>query len=179
MNKTNEWKEQIGSSPLALALIGGTIGALIGRALGKERLQRASGQPDPRYRTAFADDRGVRYGSTADVRSAEYGSDAGWNDGRSASSGGGIGEKIADTAHGLKDMVANVRDRIPSPGEMVSNVRERELLEPVKQRAGEAIGSLGDKIGDSVQQARRRSPGSRRSRSSRPGNARSRPALTH
>lgn len=203
LNKTNEWKEQIGSSPLALALIGGTIGALIGRALGKERLQRASGQPDPRYRTAFADDRGVRYGSTADVRSAEYSSDAGWSDGRSASSGGGIGEKIADTAHDLKDkagdMVANVRDRIPSPGEMVSNVRdrlpsaaevghkadenpllvalgglalgavaafllpvsgkERELLEPVKQRAGEAIGSLGDKIGDSVQQAREKIAG--------------------
>ena len=188
MNKTNEWKEQIGSSPLALALIGGTLGALIGRALGKERVMRASGQPDLRYRTAFADDRGARYGSTVDVRSAEYGSDAGWNDDRSASIGG-IGEKIADTPHDLKDkagdMVANVRDRLPSAAEVGHKAdenpllvalgglalgavaalllpvsrKERELLEPVKQRAGEAIGSLGDKIGDSVQQAREKIAG--------------------
>jgi X-X-X-Leu-X-X-Gly heptad repeat protein len=31
--------------------------------------------------------------------------------------------------------------------------KEREMLEPVKQRAGEAIGSLGEKLGDTVQEA--------------------------
>jgi len=118
LNKTNEWKEQIGSSPLALAVIGGTIGALIGRALGKERLMRSYGHSLP-YRSAFADDR-MRYGSSADVR---YG-----DDGRVVPGGSGIGDKIAGTAHDLKDkagdLVANVRDHIPSPGDMVANVRD-------------------------------------------------------
>jgi uncharacterized membrane protein YebE (DUF533 family) len=37
--------------------------------------------------------------------------------------------------------------------------KEREMLEPVKQRAGEAIGTLGNKIGDSVQQAQEKLAG--------------------
>ena len=129
LNKSNEWKEQLSTSPLALGIIGGTIGALIGRALGKERLMHASirSSSSPTYRTAMADERGVRYGAVADTRGGQYGSgsEASWGNGSNAS-GSGIGDKIVETAHDLRDkageMAASVRDRT---GEMVGSVRDQ------------------------------------------------------
>ena len=183
LNKTNEWKEQLGTSPLALGIIGGTIGALLGRALANERRTKAYRSYELRSRPAFADEVGVRYGRATSV---DYDGD----------SNGGIGEKIADTAHELKDkagelkdragdMISGVRDRMPSVADVSQKAdenpmlvalgglalgaiaamllpvsrKERELLEPVKERAGSAIGSLGDKIGEGAQQAREKIAG--------------------
>jgi hypothetical protein len=198
LNKTNEWKEQIGTSPLALGLIGGTIGALIGRAFAKERrtavYERSFERSErPYYRSPVVDGRGQPY------------VEPGWNDGaRDAGSrdGNGIGGGIADKVSGIGDKVSgqaqhlverahdfrdkagdlamNVRDSIPSSTELTRkgeenpmvvalgglalgavaalllpvSRKEREMLDPLKQRAGEAIGTLGDKIGETAQQAR-------------------------
>lgn len=198
LNKTNEWKEQVGTSPLALGIIGGTIGALLGRALAKERRMRTYGSHEPRPRSAFAGGGGVRYDNVVETRHVDYDRD----------SGGGVGEKIADTAHELKDkagdMVASVRDRIPTVAEVGHKAdenpmlvalgglalgavaalllpvsrKERELLEPVKERAGAAIESLGDKIGDGVEQAREKIAG-QQERPSDGVTASGPPALTH
>ncbi len=131
LNKSNEWKEQLSTSPLALGIIGGTIGALIGRALGKERLMHASirSSSSPTYRTAMADERGVRYGAVVDTRGVQYGSgsEASWGNGSSASGSSGIGDKIVETAHDLRDKA----------GEMASSVRDR---------TGDLVGSVRDQI---------------------------------
>ena len=198
LNKTNEWKEQVGTSPLALGIIGGTIGALLGRALAKERRTKSYGSQDFRYRPAFADEDGVRYGHTVESRRVDS----------DEPSSGGIGEKIAGTAQELKDkagdMVTNVRERIPTAAEVGHKAdenpmlvalgglalgavaalllpvsrKERELLEPVKDRAGAAIGSLGDKIGDGAQQAREKIAG-QPEQSKRPSEGATTPGLTH
>ena len=210
--KTQEWTEQVGTSPLALGIIGGTIGLLLGRALGNERKNRAYyARNSMETRTGYIDERGVRYtrammdagavdhrSSVVDARGFEYGGGRTQSDGRDGVNGEGLGEKIAGTAHDLKEkageVVANVRDRIPSPGEMVSKVRdhlpsmyevehkadenpmmvalgglalgavaalllpvsrkERELLAPVKRQAGEAMGALNEKLGETAQHAK-------------------------
>jgi hypothetical protein len=120
-------------------------------------------------------------------------------------------DTAADTAQQLKDkassVVDEVRERIPSAAELrhaadenpglvalggfalgaiaalllpVSR-KERDLLEPVKQRAGEAIGSLGEKLGDTVEEAQHklapRQDQSRRGDDS--GEQRSQPAGTY
>lgn len=195
LNKTYEWKEQIGSSPLALGIIGGTVGALIGRAFAKERRLQSEryGTPDLRYRTVLADSRGYRYGSEAEFTNGPQER--------------GMGEKIADRAQGLtqdlkdkagdlkdrasdlkdraSDTMANMREHLPSAAEIGDRAeenpmlvalgglalgavaalllpvsrKERQMLEPVKQRAGEAMGSLTEKIGDTANQAREKIAG--------------------
>jgi ElaB/YqjD/DUF883 family membrane-anchored ribosome-binding protein len=97
-----------------------------------------------------------------------------------------LGDKISEGAQQLKDKAADVvddvRERIPSAAELRQTAhenpalvalggfalgaiaalllpvsrKEREMLEPVKQRAGEAIGTLGEKLGDTVEEAQHR-----------------------
>jgi hypothetical protein len=178
LNKTHEWTESITTSPLALGLIGSAVGALIGRALANERRTRSFDRTRMPYRTAMADSHGVQYGGYP--RNYEE-----------RDNGAGIGEKIAAGAHDLRDkatdlrdkageMVANVREHIPSAADLSQKAdenpmlialgglalgafaalllpvshAERELLDPVKQRASEVMGTLGDKLGEGVQQAR-------------------------
>lgn len=174
LNKTHEWKEQISSSPLALGILGGALGALIGRSLARERPHY--GLPDLRRRTVTADARGYRYGSEAEFTDA-------------SSSGPALGERVQDLkdkATDLKDkasgVVANVRDQLPDAAQLTQKAeenpmfvalgglalgavaalllpvtrKERQLLDPVKQRASEALGTLGDKVGDTMEQARDR-----------------------
>jgi uncharacterized membrane protein YebE (DUF533 family) len=94
-----------------------------------------------------------------------------------------VGERISEGAQDLKhkasDLVDDVRDHIPSAtavrqtaednpllialGGMALGAlaalllpvsgKERELLEPVKQRASEAMGQLGDKVRETAGQA--------------------------
>ncbi|MCA1826482.1 MAG: hypothetical protein ABR567_14920 [Myxococcales bacterium] len=162
LNKTHQWKEQITSSPLALGLIGGALGAAIGGALAKARRSESDYRTDLRYR-----------------RVPRYDEDFGGENETS-----GVGERLAERAQDLKErageVVSNVREHIPSASDIGEKVdenpmlvalgglalgavaalllpvtrKERELLDPVKQRAGEAIGTLGEKIGDTVQQAK-------------------------
>ena len=176
MNKTLEWKEQITSSPLALGLIGGALGAAIGGSLARSR------------RASFSGD---RWSSTGRFRSdrdssLERGAYADFGDEGPSEAAGGMREKLAEGAQQLKDkagnVMAEVRERIPSPSELGRKAddnpmlvalgglalgaiaallvpvsrKERELLDPVKQRAGEAIGTLGEKLGDTVQQAQQK-----------------------
>jgi hypothetical protein len=201
LNKTNEWKEQMASSPTALSLIGGALGAAIGGALARNR--RNSVARDSRYSGDLGYGRRSGYGYGTDLRYADdlryredlrYGEDVRYSDDRSVraeaeGAAGAVREKIADTAQELKDrtsdVVAGMRERIPSAAELERKAdenpmlvalggialgaiaafllpvtrKEREMLDPVKQRAGEAIGTLGNKIGDSVQQAQEKIAG--------------------
>ena len=93
-------------------------------------------------------------------------------------------DKVKDTAQELKDRASNVisdvRERIPSAAEVKETMddnpmlialgglalgaiaalllpvsrKEREMLEPMKEQAGQALGSLGDKMGESMKQAK-------------------------
>jgi hypothetical protein len=178
LNKTHEWKEQMTSSPTVLGLIGGALGAAIGGALARNR--RSSIE-----RERF----GSRYGYRDDLRFRDdpYREDLRFHP--EPDPPGAIREKISDGAQELKDraseVVSGVRERIPSAAELGEKVdenpmlvalgglalgavaalllpvsrKEREMLDPVKQRAGEAIGTLGSKIGESVQQAQEKIAG--------------------
>lgn len=212
LNKTQEWKEQMTSSPTALGLIGGALGAAIGRAIAKNR--RAStrygrGSGDLRYGYGYRGDLrygddlryrdDLRYGSGEDLR---YRDDSGFREGSDRT--GAMKEKISEGAQDLKDraselkdrasdVVSSVRERIPSADELRHGAeenpmmialgglalgaiaawllpvsrKEREMLEPVKQRAGEAVGQLGNKVTDSVQQAQEKLAGDQQERSNR------------
>lgn len=178
LNKTQEWKEQMTSSPTVLGLIGGALGAAIGGALARNR------------RSSIERERfGSRYGYRDDLRFRDdpYREDLRFHP--EPARPGAIREKISDGAQELKDraseVVSEVRERIPSAAELGEKVdenpmlvalgglalgavaalllpvsrKEREMLDPVKQRAGEAIGTLGSKIGESVQQAQEKIAG--------------------
>jgi hypothetical protein len=194
LNKTVEWKEQLFSSPTALGIIGGTIGALIGRAFAKERGTRTTYA----YRSHVVDDRGTPYIAYATDGGAPY--IAYRDDGYRSNAGVGLTDRASETAGNLRDRAAetvgnvrdrasdalsNVRDHLPSTGEIARTAdenpvmvalgglalgavaalllpvsrKEREMLDPVKQRAGEAIGSLGDKLGETVEQAQQKIEG--------------------
>jgi len=179
LNKTQEWKEEIVRSPMALGLIGGALGAAIGGALARNR----RGSSFRESRTAG------EYGYGGPSRSRF---DLGYGEIRSREGSDGAGamrEKIAGGAQELKeragDLVEGVRERIPTAAELGQKAednpmlialggialgaiaalllpvtrKERELLEPVKEKAGEAIGTLGNKVGESVQQAQQRIAG--------------------
>jgi hypothetical protein len=164
LRKTSEWKDTFAQSPLALGIVGGALGAAIGSSIGKSRRTQLH-----EYRPWSTE---VEYGSR--TRGLYYDEPA-----RSP----GMGERISEGAQDLKqkasDLVDDVRDRIPSAttvrhtaednpllialGGMalgalaalllpVSN-KERELLEPVKQRASEAMGELGEKVRETADQA--------------------------
>jgi hypothetical protein len=195
LNKTVEWRDQIFSSPTALGIIGGTIGALIGRSFAKERSTRRTYA----YSSAVVDERGTPYIAYARDGGAPY--IAYRDDGRT--SGGtlsGLTDRASDAASNVRDRaaeavgnvrdragdaMANVRDHLPSTAQIERSAeenpmmvalgglalgavaalllpvtrQERELLEPVKQRAGEAIGTLGDKLGDTVHEAQQKIEG--------------------
>lgn len=194
LNKTVEWREQLLASPTALGIIGGTIGALIGRSLAKERSTRTTYA----YRSQVVDERGTPYIAYATDGGAPYIAyrDAGYRDGgkvgltdRATEAAGNVRDRAAETVGNVRDRasdaVANVRDHLPSTEEIGRSAeenpmmvalgglalgavaalllpvsrKERDLLDPVKQRAGEAIGSLGEKLGDTVQQAQQKIEG--------------------
>ena len=194
LNKTVEWKEQLFSSPTALGIIGGTIGALIGRSIAKERGTRTTYA----YRSQVVDDRGTPYIAYATdggppyiaYRDAGYRSNAGVGlTDRASETAGNLRDRAAETVGNVRDRASdafsNVRDHLPSTGEIARTAdenpvmvalgglalgavaalllpvsrKEREMLDPVKQRAGEAIGSLGDKLGETVQQAQEKIEG--------------------
>lgn len=191
LNKTHEWKEEMTTSPTALGLIGGALGAAIGGALARNRRSSAASRESRRFAEFGYGDR--RFGSSGDVGYREraiYTGDLEYRQGRDERDGtGGVGEKIAGGAQELKDragdLVSGVRERIPSAAELGQKAednpmlialggialgaiaalllpvtrKERELLEPMKQKAGEAIGTMGDKVSDSVQQAQEKIAG--------------------
>jgi hypothetical protein len=164
LRKTSEWKDQFALSPLALGIVGGALGAAIGSSIGKNR------------RTHFEEHR--PWPAEVEYRSRMRAFDSG-DQPRSP----GMGDRISEGAQDLKqkasDLVDDVRDRIPSStavrqtaednpvlialGGMALGAlaalllpvssKERELLEPVKQRASEAMGELGDKVRETAGQA--------------------------
>jgi len=174
LNKTQEWKEDFVSSPAALGLIGGLLGALVGRAIARNR--RDSRDSEARYRSEYY--RTV-YSGDGDL----YRGQPGYEDLRYREPETGMKDKIAGSAHELKDRaseaVSGMRERLPSVEQIGAKAdenpmivalggmalgaiaamllpvtrKERELLEPVKQRAGEAIGTLGERIGEQAHQA--------------------------
>jgi ElaB/YqjD/DUF883 family membrane-anchored ribosome-binding protein len=213
--KTQEWKEQMTSSPTALGLIGGALGAAIGRAIARNRRtstryfrgygdrygyddRSGSGYrgesrygDDLRYRDDLRYGQDTRYGYGQDLR---YRDDTASGEGSDRTSA--MKEKISEGAQDLKDraselkdragdVVSNFRERIPSADELRHGAeenpmmlalggvalgaiaawllpvsrKEREMLEPMKQRAGEAVGQLGNKMSDSVQQAQEKIAG--------------------
>lgn len=194
LNKTVEWKDQLFSSPTALGIIGGTIGALIGRSFAKERSTRTTYA----YRSHVVDDRGTPYIAYATDGGAPYiayrddgyrtNGGVGLTD-RASEAAGNIRDRAAETAGNVRDRasdaLSNVRDHLPSTGDIARTAdenpvmvalgglalgavaalllpvsrKEREMLDPMKQRAGEAIGSLGDKLGETVQQAQQKIEG--------------------
>jgi hypothetical protein len=177
------------SSPLALAMLGGALGAAIGGTLARSRRREFSSReawrevryPPGRLHYASA-------GPSGTVVRSGYGSDGEPDDvGEKMSEGAQqLKDKAADTAQQLKDKAADVvdqvRERIPSVDELRHTAdenpglvalggfalgaiaalllpvsrKERDLLEPVKQRAGEAIGSFGEKLGDTVDEAQQK-----------------------
>jgi hypothetical protein len=215
LNKTQEWKEQMTSSPTALGLIGGALGAAIGRAIARNRrTSMRYGDGDrygygDRYAYAYGDRSG--YGYRRDLRYGEdlrygqdyghgYGQDLRYGDesrsGEGSDRTGAVKEKISEGAQDLKDraselkdragdVISDVRQRMPSRDELRHGAeenpmmialggmalgaiaawllpvsrKEREVLEPMKQRAGEAVGTLGNKMSDSVQQAQEKIAG--------------------
>jgi hypothetical protein len=195
LNKTHEWKEEMTTSPTALGLIGGALGAAIGGALARNRRSSAAWRESRRFAGPGSGDGWVRYGGE-----------------EIADGAGGMREKIAGGAQELKDrageLVSGVRERIPSAAELGQKAddnpmlialggialgaiaalllpvtrKERELLEPVKQKAGEAIGAMGDKVSDSVQQAQEKIAGKQGDEERRPESYPPRadsPLLTH
>ncbi|MGE5049617.1 MAG: hypothetical protein ACM3PC_13650 [Deltaproteobacteria bacterium] len=225
LNKTHEWKEEITTSPTALSLIGGALGAAIGGALARNRRSSAASRESRRFAEFGYGDRGFEAGYRGDLGYRErplYTGDPGYRDpafrdgpgGRAgmgekiADGMGGVREKIAGGAQELKDragdLVNGVRERIPSAAELGQKAddnpllialggialgaiaalllpvsrKERELLEPVKQKAGEAIGAMGDKVSDSVQQAQEKIAGEEERQESYPPRIDS-PLLTH
>jgi hypothetical protein len=180
LNKTMEWKDDIISSPLALGLIGGALGAAIGGSIARSRRTSVSYRGGPRQRAYPSSTRRPSESTSFSDLRDDVSSDA---DGET------ITGKLADRAQDLKekaaDVVTGVREQIPSTAELgemagenpmlvalgglalgaiaalllpVSH-KEREMLEPVKQRAGEAVEQLGNKMSDSVQQAQQKIAG--------------------
>jgi uncharacterized protein YjbJ (UPF0337 family) len=196
LNKTQEWKEDLISSPTALGLIGGVLGAAIGRALARSRRDSRMFRRDYRYRTDWR--YGVADGDYGYTRYSGYpGETAYRGDLRYGEPDRGVGEKISETKEDLKDragdmvdrakdMASGLRDRIPSAAELSEKAeenpialalgglalgavaalllpvtrKERDVLQPVKERAGEAIGALGNRLGESAQQVREKIAGS-------------------
>jgi hypothetical protein len=201
-----EWRDQLTSSPLALALLGGALGAAIGGTLGRNRRrQRSTGvswrevrYPPGRLHYASASPSGtvvrsygpsVPSGGVVGTNELDRDEDRGTADALREKISEGtqqLGDKISEGAQQLKDkamgVVDDVRERIPSGDELRQTAnenpalvalggfalgaiaalllpvsrKERDLLEPVKQRAGEAIGTLGEKLGDTVDEAQHR-----------------------
>lgn len=199
LNKTVEWRDQILASPTALGIIGGTIGALIGRSLAKERStgtayayrSRVVDERGTPY-VAYASDGGAPYIAYRDDARTSYGGDGRTNGGTVSGlsdAAANVGERAAETAGNVRDRasdaLSNVREHLPSTEDIARTAdenpmmvalgglalgavaalllpvsrKERELLDPMKQRAGEAIGSLGDKLGESVQEAQQKIEG--------------------
>jgi hypothetical protein len=186
LNKTLEWKDEIISSPIALGLIGGALGAAIGGSIARGRRTSVSYRGATSRQRSFSSGRG----------GAESRSSRDLGDEVSSVEEEGITDKLAGRAQELKDKAANVvtgvREQLPSTAELSDMAeenpmlvalgglalgaiaalllpvtrKERELLEPVKQQATEAIGSLGEKIGDVVEQAQDKIAGSREESSS-------------
>jgi X-X-X-Leu-X-X-Gly heptad repeat protein len=212
LNKTHEWKEEMTSSPMALGLIGGALGAAIGGALARNRRGSLASSESRRFAALGYDDRRFDHGYGGYPASRErplFRDDA---DGA-----GGMREKIADGAQELKDrageLVSGVRERIPSAAELGRAAddnpllialggialgaiaalllpvtrKERELLDPVKQKAGEAIGAMGSKVSESVQQAQEKIAGQQENTAGQQGRQQSEgyppridsPLLTH
>ncbi len=167
LHKTMEWKEQILSSRLALGLMGGALGAAICGSLAKTRGRRYSepAYPDLRFRG-------------------------------DPPSGNAVSAKITEGAQELKqkagDLVAGVREHLPSAAELGRKAddnpllialgglalgavaalllpvtrQERDLLDPVKERASAVIGTLGEKLGETAHQAQEAIAGTEKDSSS-------------
>jgi len=178
LDKTQQWKESFISSPTALGLIGGVLGAAVGRAFARNRHESQFRRREFSYGSDF------RYGGDFAYRDGPQSSDR-----YRAPDGGGVREKIAGGAQELKDkaseVVSDVREHIPSVSELGRKAednpavialgglalgaiaalllpvsrKEREMLEPVKQRAGEAIGALGSQIAESANQVQEKVAG--------------------
>ena len=181
LNKTQEWKNDLISSPTALGLVGGLLGAVVGRAIARNRRDARDWGADVRYRPQY----GHRLDGNGDFAREQ----PLYEDLRYREPEPGVKEKIAGGAQELKDraseVVSGVRERIPSAAEIGAKAdenpmvvalgglalgaiaamllpvtrKEREILEPVKQRAGEAIGTLGNRLGESAQQVQEKIAG--------------------
>jgi hypothetical protein len=187
LNKTLEWKDEIISSPLALGLIGGALGAAIGGSIARGRRTSVS------YRGA-ASQRAYPSGTWRRSEGKSFSEPR--DDISSDADGETVTGKLADRAQDLKekaaDVVSGVRQQIPSTAQIGAMAdenpmlvalgglalgaiaalllpvsrKERELLEPVKRQASEAIEGLGTKIGDTVDRAQEKIAGAREQSSS-------------
>src|SRR5581483_10106878 len=171
------WKEQMTSSPTALGLIGGALGAAIGRAIARNR------RSSTRYFRGYGDRYGYGYGQDLRYRDEDRSAEGSDRTGAIKEKISEGAQDLKDRASELKDragdVVSNFRERMPSADELRHGAeenpmmlalggmalgaiaawllpvsrKEREMLEPMKQRAGEAVGQLGNKMNESVQQA--------------------------
>lgn len=147
LNKTHEWKEQMTTSPTALGLIGGALGAAIGGALARNRRNSAGYRESRRFAEFGYGDRGFEAGYRGDLGYRERplyppgDRDPAFRDGPGGRAGmgekiadgmGGVREKIADGAQELKDragdLVTGVRERIPSAAELGQKADDNPLL---------------------------------------------------